>query len=229
MKIIGLIGGTSWHSTIDYYRIINEQVNNLHGGNTSAKIFLYSVDYGEIVSLTQKDDWHGIELIICEAAQMLEDAGAACILLCANTMHTIADKIQLAIQIPLLHIVDVVIKAIEVKKIKTVLLLGTKYTMQGSFYSERLVKNGVRLFIPDSDEIEQINNSIYNELGKGLLLPATKDMYLEIINKYIALGAEGVILGCTEIPLLIQQADCSVPVLNTTLLHASAAVTFAIE
>ncbi len=229
MKIIGLIGGTSWHSTIDYYRIINEQVNNLLGGNTSGKIFLYSVDYGEIVSLTQKGDWHGIELIISEAAQRLEDAGAVCILLCANTMHTIADKIQLAIKIPLLHIVDVVIKAIEEEKIKTVLLLGTKYTMQGSFYSERLMKNGIRVLIPDSDEIEKINNSIYNELGKGLLLPATKDVYLEIINKYIALGAEGVILGCTEIPLLIQQADCSVPVLNTTLLHASAAVTFAIE
>lgn len=228
MKTIGLIGGTSWYSTIDYYRIINESINNSLGNNASAKIFLYSVNYEEIVTLTKKGDWNSIELIISKAAKKLENAGAECMLLCANTMHTIADEIQSAINIPLIHVVDVVLKALEQKNIKAVLLLGTKYTMKGSFYAERLEKKGIHLLIPDLNEIEQINNTIYNELGKGLLLPATKEIYLNIIEKYVRLGATGVILGCTEIPLLIHQADCAVPILDTTLLHASAAAAFAL-
>lgn len=228
MKTIGLIGGTSWYSTIDYYRIINESINNSLGNNASAKIFLYSVDYGEIVTLTKKDDWNSIELIISKAAKKLENAGAECMLLCANTMHTIADEIQSAINIPLIHVVDVVLHALEQKNIKAVLLLGTKYTMKGSFYAERLEKKEIHLLIPDLNEIEQINNTIYNELGKGLLLPATKELYLNIIDKYVGLGAAGVILGCTEIPLLIHQADCAVPIFDTTLLHASAAAAFAL-
>ncbi len=229
MKTIGLIGGISWYSTIDYYRIINESVNNSLGNNTSAKIFLYSVNYGEIVNLIQKGDWDGIELIISKAAKQLENAGADCMLLCANTMHTIADKVQSAINIPLIHVADVVLNSLNQKKIKTVLLLGTKYTMLGNFYTDRLKQNGIKLLIPDSNEMEQINKSIYNELGKGILSPATKKMYQEIIKKYIDFGSEGVILGCTEIPMLIQQSDCTIPIFDTTLLHASAAVSFAIQ
>ncbi len=226
MKTIGLIGGTSWYSTIDYYRIINEKVNEHLGNNASAKILLYSVNYGEIVTLTQQGNWIAIETIISEAAIKLENAGADYMLLCANTMHVIADKVQAAINIPLLHIADVVLKAVEEKNINKVLLLGTKYTMQSSFYADRLQKNGIEIVIPNQEDIEIINSSIYNELGKGLLLPETKKNYLNIIDRYIGLGVQGVILGCTEIPLLIKQVDTAIPVFDTMLLHATAAAGF---
>ncbi len=227
MKTIGLIGGTSWYSTIDYYRVINTTINKKLGDNNSAKILLYSVNFQEIVTLTHEGDWKGIETIICAAAQNLQIAGAGCILLCANTMHIIADRVQLSIDIPLIHIASVIAKAIEEKKIKKVLLLGTKYTMQADFYSRRLFQNDIAVVIPDSKEIDFINNSIYNELAKGVLLPDTKKMYLDIINKHIDLGVQGVILGCTEIPLLIKQEDSSVRLFDTSLLHAIAATEFA--
>ncbi len=227
MKTIGLIGGISWYSTIDYYRIINTTINSKLGGNNSAKILLYSVNYQEIVTLTHEGNWVGIESIICNAAKNLQGAGADCILLCANTMHIIAGKVQSAIDIPLIHIADAVAKDIQKRKIEKVLLLGTKYTMQADFYSGFLSQIGIKIMVPDIIEMELINQSIYNELGKGVILPATKKGYMDIINKYIGLGAQGVILGCTEIPLLIKQDDCSIPVLDTTLLHAIAATEFA--
>jgi aspartate racemase len=228
MKTIGLIGGTSWVSTIDYYRSINKEVNKRMGGNESAKILLHSVNYGEIVTLTQLGDWDSIAVIISTAAQKLEQSGADCLLLCANTMHRIADKVQAAVSIPLIHIADVTAKAIRHQKALAVLLLGTKYTMHGEFYPERLNQFGIGLFIPDEEETEFVNNSIYTELGKDIFLPTTKERYLAIINKYKEKGAAGVILGCTEIPMLLQQNDCSVPVFDTLLLHAMAAVDFAI-
>jgi aspartate racemase len=227
MKTIGLIGGTSWVSTIDYYRLINKEVNKRRGGNESAKIILHSVNYGEIVTLTQQGDWKGIAAIMCAAAKNLEMSGADCVLLCANTMHRIAKEVQAAITIPLIHIADVTAKAIQQQKATAVLLLGTQYTMQGEFYPERLNQYGIGLFVPDEEETAYINNSIYNELGKDIFLPATKERYIAIINKYKAKGAAGVILGCTEIPLLLQQQDCSVPVFDTLQLHAIAAVDFA--
>ena len=229
MKTIGLIGGTSWFSTIDYYRIFNETVNKRLGNNSSAKILLYSVNFDEIVTLTKNNDWDGIGAIMSVAAKNLELAGADCMLLGANTMHIIADKIQSALSIPLLHIADVVAKEIERKNLKHVLLLGTKYTMQSSFYENKLKSRGIKLTIPDLEEMEIINDSIYNELGKGLILPETKRIYLDIIKKYMAVGVEAVILGCTEIPLLIKQPDCTIPLLDTTLLHATAAVEFALS
>jgi len=229
MKTIGLIGGISWYSTIDYYRIINEAVNKKLGNYSSAKILLYSVNYEEIVTLTYQGDWTGIEKIIGGAAKNLQNAGADCILLCANTMHIIADKVQSLIDVPLLHIADVIVKAIAEKQIKKVLLLGTKYTMQADFYASRLNRNGVDVVIPNLDEMEAVNDTIYNELGKGELLASTKKMYVDIINKYIGVGIQGVILGCTEIPLLIKQDDCLTPVFNTTVLHAIAGTNFALN
>jgi aspartate racemase len=228
MKTIGLIGGTSWVSTIDYYRCINKEVNNRMGGNESAKIILHSVNYGEIVTLTQQGDWDGIAAIIIAAAQKLEQSGADCLLLCANTMHRIAARVQAAVAIPLIHIADVTAKAIRQQKALAVLLLGTRYTMHGEFYPERLNQYGVGLFVPDEEETEFINNSIYAELGKDIFLPATKERYIAIIEKYKQKGAAGVILGCTEIPLLLQQSDCPVPVFDTLVLHATAAVDFAL-
>lgn len=227
MKTIGLIGGTSWHSTIDYYRIINETVNARAGNNSSAKILLYSVDFEEIVILTRQLDWPGIAKIISAAAVKLENAGADCLLLCANTMHINAAEISKSINIPLIHVADVTAKAVAEKGISKVLLLGTRYTMQGGFYEQRLQLQGIEMVIPEGKQIDLVNDSIYNEFGKGIFSTATKKLYLDIISQYISNGVEGVILGCTEIPQLIQQGDCDLPVFDTTRLHATAAVDFA--
>lgn len=229
MKTIGLIGGTSWISTIDYYRIINTTVNERLGGNESAKMIIHSVNYGEIVALTHMGDWDSIAAIICHAAQQVERAGANCILLGANTMHKIADKVQSAITVPLIHVADVTAKAVLQKGIDRVLLLGTRYTMTDGFYEERLKQHGVKPIVPGKDDVEFISNSIYNELGKGIFLPETKKAYLDIINKYVPMGVQGVILGCTEIPLLLKQEDCSLPVFDTTLIHSTAAVDFVLN
>ena len=230
MKTIGLIGGTSWYSTVDYYRSINETVNKRLGSNTSAKILLYSVNFEEIVTLTKQDNWAGIENILSTAAKKLEIAGADCMLLCANTMHIVASQVQAAIGVPLLHVAEVVAGALNRQQIKTVLLLGTRYTMQGDFYTYCFQEHGIKIVIPNKAERELINDSIYNELGKGILLEQTKKMYLDVIEKnIIEEGIEGVILGCTEIPLLIKQVDCTIPVFDSTLLHATAAVDFALS
>ena len=169
-----------------------------------------------------------IENILSTAAKNLEVAGADCMLLCANTMHIIAAEVQAAIDIPLIHIADVILKAIKKNDCKKVLLLGTKYTMEASFYSDRLQPQGIEIIIPDAAEREIINNSLYNELGKGIFLPATKQHYIDIIEKYKNQGAEAVILGCTEIPLIVKSSDCSIPLFDTLLLHAIAAVDFAL-
>jgi aspartate racemase len=228
MKTIGLVGGLTWHSTVDYYRFMNLQVNERLGDDASARIILNSVNYGEIKKLTKAGNWKGITAIIGEAAKRTEAAGADCLLLGANTMHHIADEVAAMINIPLLHIADATAKAIRQKELHTVALLGTKYTMQFDFYKNKLAAHGIKTLIPGESGIEIINNTIYGELGKGILLPGTKQRYLSIIDELIAQGAEGVILGCTEIPLLIKQDDCRVPVFDTTLLHATAAVEFAL-
>jgi aspartate racemase len=228
MKTIGLVGGLTWYSSIDYYRIINQKVNERLGGDEAARIILNSVNYGKIKQLTQAGDWKGIVSIISEAAKKTEGAGADCLLLGANTMHHIADDVAAVIQIPLIHIADVVAKAIKEKNISTVALLGTKYTMLFDFYKNRLANAGIKTLIPGEPDIEIINQGIYDELGKGILMPATKEKYLTIISKIVERGAGGVILGCTEIPLLIKQEDCVIPVFDTTMLHAIAAVDFAL-
>ena len=229
MKTIGLIGGTSWVSTIDYYRIINQTVNGRLGDNSSAKILLYSVNYEEIASLTRQGDWSSIEMIIGTAAKNLEIAGAECMLLCANTMHIIAPQVQTRLEIPLLHIADVIVRSIKQNNCKKVLLLGTKYTMEASFYADRLGPEAIEIIVPNAMERELIYDSIYNELGKGIFLPATKQLYIDIIKKYKNEGAEAAILGCTEIPLIINQAECSIPLFDTLFLHATAAADFALS
>jgi len=228
MKTIGLAGGLSWYSTVDYYRIINEQVNIKSGGDEAAKIILYSINYGEIKKLTQEESWDKIIDIICTAAKKIEDAGADCLLIGANTMHKIAGEVQSSINIPLIHIADATAKEIKKKSISTVALLGTKYTMQLDFYRDKLAEYEIETIIPGEEDVQMVNDSIYNELGKGLILPDTKKNYLQLINKLIEQGAEGIILGCTEIPLLIKQKDSPVPVFDTTYIHAMAAVNFAL-
>ena len=227
MKTIGIIGGLTWYSTLDYYRLLNELANKKLGGSHAAKIILNSVDFAEIEVLTKKQDWDSIAVIIGNAAKIVEAAGAGCLMIGANTMHRIADEVQSAITIPVIHISDAVAEAIKTKGLKKVALLGTKYTMQLDFYKTRLGAAGIDVTIPGDADVELINDSIYNEFSKGVFLPERKMQYLQIIQSLVKNGAEGVILGCTEIPILIKQEDCDVPVFDTTFIHAKAAVKFA--
>jgi aspartate racemase len=229
MKTIGLIGGISWLSSVDYYRIINEQINHKLKGLNAGKIILYSVNYGEIKELTDQNNWSGISSVIKDAAIKLEVAGADCLIIGANTMHRIAPEVQQAVKIPLLHIAEATAASIQKKGLKTVGLLGTKYTMELDFFKDKLKSFGITTLIPDLFDRDLIHAAIYNELGKGLLLPETKSMLLTVMEELKDSGAEGIILGCTEIPLLITQEDFELPLFDTTLLHASAAVEFALS
>ena len=229
MKTIGIVGGTTWYSTIDYYRYMNELTNKSMGGDEAAKIIMYSVNYGEIKKLTQADNWAEITKIISNAAINIQNAGAEVVILGANTMHHIYEEVERSLNIPMIHIADAVANEIKKMQLKKVALLGTKYTMTFPFFPERLKSSGIETVIPDEKNIEMVNLSIYNELGKGLILPETKKYYLELIEKLKKEGAEGVILGCTEIPLLIKQSDCDIPVFDTALIHSKAAVEFALS
>jgi aspartate racemase len=228
MKTIGLIGGISWLSTVEYYKLLNQLVNDRLGGVEAAKIAMYSVNFAEIKALTMADDWDGLTRLMCDAAKQVEKAGADCLLIGANTMHKIADKVQAAVNIPLIHIAEVTADEISTRKLKTVALLGTRYVMQLDFYKEKLAAKGVAILIPEQEDIDYVNNAIYEEFGKGIFLPAAKQRFLQIIDKLAKQGAEGVIFGCTEIPLLIKQEECSIPVFDTTLIHSAAAVNFAL-
>jgi aspartate racemase len=228
LKTIGLIGGLTWYSTLDYYRLLNELANKELGGSHAAKIILNSVDFGEIEVLTKIQDWDALAIIMCKAAKAIELAGADCVMIGANTMHKIAGEVQAAISVPVIHIADAVAASIKKKGLKKVALLGTKYTMQLDFYKTRLAAAGIDVIVPGETDIEFINDSIYNEFSKGVFLPERKTEYLRIIRSLNGQGAEGIILGCTEIPILIKQEDCTVPVFDTAFIHAEAAVKFAI-
>jgi aspartate racemase len=228
MKTVGLIGGLTWLSTAEYYRVLNQLVNTKEGGVHSAKIVLYSVDFAEIKTLTENNDWNGIATIISKAATGLQLAGADCILIGANTMHRIADEIQAAVTIPVIHIADAVAAAVNKKGLKKVALLGTKYTMQLDFYKNRLKTKGIEVIIPAEADIEYINNSIYEEFSKNIFLNGTKQQYLHIMNEMMQQGAEGFILGCTEIPILIKPEDITATLFDTIQIHCNAAVDFAL-
>lgn len=229
MKTIGLIGGITWYSTLDYYRLLNQKVNEQLGGASSAQLLISSVNFEEIKTLTLAEDWEGLAAIMCSEAKKLEQAGADCLLLCANTMHHIAEKVQASIHIPLIHIAVETAKEISKQQLKKVALLGTKYTMQLDFYKNKLAAQGIETIIPNEADTEYVNSAIYNEMGKGIFLPERKQGFISIINKLKEEGAEGVILGCTEIPILIKQEDSPIPVFDTTAIHASAAVEFALS
>lgn len=229
MKTIGLIGGLTWLSTLDYYRLLNEMVNQRLGGVEAGQIIVYSVNFGEIKVLTEAGQWDEIARRISGVAMKLEQAGADCILIGANTMHKVADEVQAAVTIPVIHIAEEVANSIKEKGLSSVALLGTKYTMQLDFYKNKLAANGISTIIPNEAEIEVINTAIYTEMGKGIFTSATKAKFLEIIQRLITEGAEGIILGCTEIPILIKQEDCTVPVFDTTRIHSQAAVRFALS
>ncbi len=229
MKTIGIIGGISWLSTIEYYKFVNQIVNERLGGVNAAQVIIYSVNFADIKRLTEADDWNGMATMISHAAIELEKAGADCILIGANTMHKIADTVQAAVRIPVIHVAIVTADAIKKQNLQTVALLGTKYVMQQEFYRNKLSEQGIHVLIPEQDDIDYINNAIYTEFGKGIFLPGTKLRFLQIIDKLTAKGAAGVIFGCTEIPILIQAHECNIPVFDTTLIHATAAVDLVLQ
>ena len=229
MKTIGLIGGITWYSTLDYYRLLNQKVNEQLGGVASAKLIISSVNFDEIKTLTLANDWDGLAAIMSKEAKRVQEAGADCILLGANTMHHIADEVQAAINIPLILVAEETGKEIAKLQLKKVALLGTKYSMQLPFYKKKLAEQGIETIIPNEADIEYINSAIYNEMGKGIFLPQRKEGFINIINQFKEEGAEGVILGCTEIPILIKQDDSPIPVFDTTAIHATAAVKFALN
>ena len=229
MKTIGLIGGMSWESTVTYYRLINEAVKERLGGLHSAKILLYSVDFQEIEECQTRGEWDSSAAILGDAAKRLEGAGADCIVICTNTMHKVAPQIGEQISIPILHIAEATAKELVGRRISRVLLLGTRYTMQQDFYKEKLVERGLEVLVPGDADMEIVNRIIFNELCLGVISEDSKKEYLRIMEDQRSRGAQGVILGCTEIGLLISQADTDLPVFDTTQIHASRAAEWAIE
>ncbi|CAH0535154.1 L-aspartate/glutamate-specific racemase [Vibrio stylophorae] len=230
MKTIGLLGGMSWESTQSYYQAINQGVKAHKGGLHSAKIALYSVDFADIERLQHQGDWSQTAVILGQAAQAVEAAGADFLLICTNTMHKVAAQIQSQIHIPLLHIADATAMALQADGITKVGLLGTRFTMAQDFYKNRLIEQfGIDVLVPSDAEQTIVHDVIYQELCLGNILPQSKAQYLAIIEKLYAQGAQAVILGCTEIALLVQQADTHVPLYDTTAIHAAQAVSWALE
>ncbi len=229
MKTIGLLGGTGYISTIEYYRIINEAINKRLGGLNFARCVLYSFNYREIDALNKKEDTQGVYEILLNAASGVIEAGAECILLCANTLHFYADELEKNITVPLIHIAAATARQIISQKMSKVALLGTKQTMEQDFYKSKLNDEGIEVIIPDSDEREFINSTIINELLHGIFKDEAKEKFIGIIKRLNGIGAEGIILGCTEIPLLIKQEDIDIPLFNTLEIHALAAGDFALD
>lgn len=229
MKTIGLIGGMSWESSSEYYRIINEEVKQRLGGLHSAKCILYSVDFEEIEICQRNGEWEKAAQILTEAAHSLESAGADFIVICTNTMHKVANEIQACINIPILHIADVTAQQVLSNEIKIVGLLGTKYTMEQDFYKSRLEAKGLKVLIPKEIDRVIVNAVIYNELCLGQIVDESRAKFRRIIEDLIEQGAVGIILGCTEIGLLVKPGDSTVPLFDTTLLHALGAVNFAVH
>ena len=229
LKTIGLIGGMSWESTVTYYKIINETVKEKLGGLHSAKCILYSVDFQEIEECQANGNWKKSGEILGEAANNLEKAGADFIVICTNTMHKVINQIKEKISIPILHIAEMTAEKILEKGLKNIALLGTKYTMEQDFYKSKLIEKGINVIIPDKNDIEIINKVIYDELCLGTINSNSKKKFLEIVDKLRSKGAEGIILGCTEIGLLIKNENTDVPLFDTAVIHAEEAAIYSIK
>ena len=230
MKTIGLIGGMSWESSLEYYRIINETVKEKLGGFHSAKCVMYSVDFDEIEKLQHQERWEEATELMIDAAHRLKKGGADFIVICTNTMHKMAEDVQKSIDIPLLHLADATAEKIREKGLKKIGLLGSRFTMEQDFYKGRLTqKYGLEVLIPDEEERQIVHDTIYNELVMGKITKISKQKFKEIIDNLETKGAEGVILGCTEIPLLVKQKDYDILLFDTTTIHAKAAVAYALK
>lgn len=228
MKTIGVLGGMSWESSLEWYRLANERVHALLGGYHSARILLDSLDFAEIEELQARGDWDAAGAALAARAVALEGAGAELLVLCTNTMHLVADRIEDAVGIPFLHIADVAAEAITETGLGAVGLLGTAFTMERPFYSDRLATHGIRTIVPDEDDRRAVHAVIYDELVHGIIRDESRERYVAVIERLVAQGAEGIVLGCTEIELLISADDVSVPVFPTTALHVEAAVSAAL-
>lgn len=229
MKTIGLIGGTGWVSTLEYYRLINEETNKQLGGHNAARCVLYSFNYADINECNVRDDHEGVYNFVLDAARKLKNASVDCLVLCANTLHQYADRVVEEVKLPLIHIADAT--AVEIKKqgLSTIGLLGTKFTMEMDFYTKRLSEAGISSVVPEKTERGFIHDTIMNELLKEIYKPESKKRFLEIIKDLEKKDAQGIVLGCTEIPLLIKQEDTLLPVFNTLKIHAKAVVDFALK
>ena len=224
MKTIGLLGGMSWESTLPYYRHINEAVRERLGGLHSARLVLYSLDFHEIEALQRQGDWAAAGTLLADAARRLESAGANFLLLCTNTMHKVADAIEAASALPLLHIADPTAAAIQAAGLQRVGLLGTRFTMEQPFYRQRLEdRHGIQVLVPDEPDRAEVHRVIYEELCRGVVSEASRQAYRQVISRLVARGAQAVILGCTEIGLLVRADDAEVPLFDTCVLHAQAA------
>ncbi|MGE7624909.1 aspartate/glutamate racemase family protein [Viridibacillus sp. NPDC096237] len=229
MKTIGLIGGMSWESSAEYYKFINEEVKHQLGGLHSAKCILFSVDFEEIEKYQVIGDWESAGHVLANAAISLEKAGADFIVICTNTMHKVVNLIEENIQIPILHIADTTANQIKAHGIQKIGLLGTKFTMEQDFYKSRVEKYNIQVIVPEDAERSMVHQIIYDELCLGILKESSKEKYLDIINRLVAEGAEGIILGCTEIGLLIKQQDTNIPLFDTTKIHAIESVKQALQ
>jgi aspartate racemase len=230
MKTIGMIGGMSWESSLEYYRILNETVKARLGGLHSVRCLMYSVDFAEIEELQHKGKWEDATELMIDAAKRVESGGADFLIICTNTMHKMAEEVQQSINIPLLHIADATAARIKSQEIKKIGLLGTRFTMEEDFYKGRLVeKHKLNVIIPNADERRIVHQVIYDELCKGKIKESSRAKFLEIMKYLVEDGAEGIILGCTEIGLLVKQENSLVPLFDTTKIHAEAAVDFALE
>jgi len=228
MHKIGLLGGMSWESTALYYRLVNEEVRDRLGGFHSARLVLGSVDFAEIEVLQASADWDAAGSVLAHEARMLQAAGADCIVLCTNTMHRVAEAIETAVDIPLIHLADVTATAVARAGVGRVALLGTRFTMEQPFYLDRLRAHGLEVLVPQDEDRALVHDVIYDELVRGVVREQSRAAYVDVVERLVEHGAQGVILGCTEIELLLRPSDVDVPVFATTALHARAAVEFAV-
>jgi aspartate racemase len=229
VRVIGLLGGMSWESSAEYYRLANELVRDRLGGLHSARILLASVDFADIEALQVSGDWEAAGRLLAEAARGLEAGGAELLVLCTNTMHKVADQVQAAVSIPMLHLADATAVAVLATPARTVGLLATAFTMEQDFYRDRLARAGLTVLVPEAGDRAEVHRVIYEELCVGVLRDESRQAYREVIGRLVAAGAEGIILGCTEIELLVSQPDSPVPVFPTTRIHVEAAVTAALQ
>ena len=227
-RVIGMLGGMSWESSAEYYRLANELVRERLGGLHSARCVLASLDFAEVERLQVAGEWAQAGDLLAEAARGLEAAGAELLVLCTNTMHKVADQVQAAVGIPLLHLADAAAEAVTAAGLDTVGLLGTGFTMEQDFYRERLARHGLRVLVPQAEDRAEVHRVIYDELCLGVVREESREVYRGVIRRLAEAGAEGIVLGCTEIELLVGQADSPVPVFPTTRLHVEAAVTAAL-
>jgi aspartate racemase len=229
VRRIGLIGGMSWESSALYYKLINESIRERLGGFHSADCVMASVDFATIEALQSSGDWDAAGELLADIARGLEAAGAECVVLCTNTMHKVAERIIEATTIPFVHVIDVTAEAVLAQGLRRVALLGTRFTMEEPFYVDRMRDHGIELLIPDAEERQIIDGVIYGELVRGVVRAESRDEYRRVINRLVAQSAEGVVLGCTEIEILIGPDDAPVPVFPSTAIHVAAAVNFALQ